>query len=98
METPESSCVTVNGPVQGKGVITLYDFPLLSGQDLIVPLVNITRTDSGYSMDFTGNLLPGVNAEITGTGDGFNLNMTIDINVGGVPMVVSFSGIKPTMD
>ena len=98
METPESSCVTINGPVLGKGVITLYDFPLLSGQDLIVPLVNITRTDAGYSMDFTGNLLPGVNAEITGTGDGFNLNMTIDINVGGVPMVVSFSGIKPTMD
>jgi len=98
METPESSCVEVKGPVLGKGVVTLYDFPLLSGQDLVVPLVNITRTEAGYSMDFTGNLLPGINAEIAGTGDGFNLNMTIDINVSGVPMVVSFSGIKQTMD
>jgi len=98
METPESSCVSVNGPVLGKGVITLYDFPLLSGQDIVVPLVNITRTAAGYTMDFTGNLLPGVNAQIDGTGDGFNLNMTISIDVSGVPMIVSFTGLKPTMD
>jgi hypothetical protein len=98
MDTPENSCVAISGPVLGKGVITLYDFPLLSGQDLIVPLVNITRSAGGYAMDFTGNLLPGINADISGTSDGFTMNMTIDINVSGVPMTVTFTGIKPTMD
>ncbi|EKD31495.1 MAG: hypothetical protein ACD_77C00318G0004 [uncultured bacterium] len=97
-ETPESSPVVVAGPVLGKGVITLIDFPLLSGQDLIIPLVNITNTTSGYSIDFTGNLLPGIDAQVTGTSDGFNMNMTININVTGVPMVVAFSGRKMAED
>ena len=98
METPESSPVVVAGPVLGKGVITLMDFPLLSGQDLIIPLVNITNTTSGYSLEFTGNLLPGIDAQVNGTSDGFDLNMTININVSGVPMVVSFSGRKVAED
>lgn len=98
METPESSPVVVAGPVLGKGVITLMDFPLLSGQDLIIPLVNITNTTSGYSLEFTGNLLPGIDAQVTGTSDGFELNMTININVSGVPMVVAFSGRKVAED
>lgn len=98
METPESSPVVVAGPVLGKGVITLMDFPLLSGQDLIIPLVNISNTTSGYSLDFTGNLLPGIDAQVTGTSDGFDLNMTININVSGVPMVVAFSGRKVAED
>lgn len=98
METPESSPVIVAGPVLGKGVITLMDFPLLSGQDLIIPLVNISNTTSGYSLEFTGNLLPGIDAQVTGTSDGFDLNMTININVSGVPMVVAFSGRKVAED
>lgn len=98
METPESSPVVVAGPVLGKGVITLMDFPLLSGQDLIIPLVNITNTTSGYSLEFTGNLLPGIDAQVNGTSDGFDLNMTININVSGVPMVVAFSGRKVAED
>ncbi len=94
MGTIDNSQVIIQGPVLGKGVVTLKSFPLLSGEDLIIPLVNITKTEGKYSLDYKGNLLPGIASEIKGTGDGYDLTMTIKLDVSGAPMMVSFTGRK----